>query len=242
MKLFLYLFLLFSVTDLFPQADSTNVDSTTVEFDLFTVQLKDNSLQVFSNDRNVIFTQKFENPVFTTADLDSDSIEEYILIDYKFLDQKKDYTIFIYNTVDTFYCVDSIRSGFYEPYVFYSDEVKGNVIIAGIPGFDDLNIGKADVSMPLNIWQYNETGIVLINDQIYNLFLSENDSVIDYLEDYFSSSVKNCNSSEQVNNIIATGYKNYINAGELSIASQFLLKYYLCPDILNFKKSIEKLL
>ena len=54
MKLFLYLFLIFSVTDLFPQEDSTNVentavnnsriDSTIVEFDLFTVQLKDKTL------------------------------------------------------------------------------------------------------------------------------------------------------------------------------------------------------
>lgn len=237
MKHFLYLFLIFSITDLFPQEDSTSVD-----FDLFTVKLKDNLLQVYSNEGSLIFIQKFENPVFTTADLDSDSVEEYILIDYKIMDQKKDYTIFVYNTIDTFYCVDSIRSGFYEPYVFYSDEVKGNVIIAGIPGFNELNLGKLDISMPLNIWQYGENGIALINDQIYNLFLSENESVVDYLDDYFDSNVKNCNSSEQVNNLIATGYINYKNAGELSDANQLLLKYYLCTDISNFKKKIEKLL
>src|ERR1035437_1582737 len=241
MKFFLYLFLIFSVTDLFPQADSTNIDSTNVEFDLFTIKLKDNLLQVYSNKGTLLFNQKFENPVFTTADLDSEGVEEYILIDYKTLDQKKDYTIFIFNTIDTFYCVDSIRSGFYEPYVYYSEEVKGNVLISGIPGFNELNIGKVDISLPLNIWRYGENGIVLINDQIYNLFLSENESVMEYLDDYFDSNVKNCNSSEQVNNIIATGYINYKNAGELSSANQFLLKYYLCPDILNFKKKIEKL-
>ena len=72
-------------------------------------------------------------------------------------------------------------------------------------------------------------------------FQSENESLMDYLEDYFDSNVKNCNSSEQVNNIIAAGYINYKNAGELSVANQFLLKYYLCPDILNFKQKIEKL-
>jgi hypothetical protein len=96
--------------------------------------------------------------------------------------------------------------------------------------------------MPLNIWQYSENGIALINDQIYELFLSENESVVDYLDAYFDSNVKNCNSSEQVNNIIAAGYANYKNAGEVSIACQFLLKYYLCTDIDNFKKKIEKLL
>jgi hypothetical protein len=237
MKLFLYLFLLFSVTDLFPQEDSTIVD-----FDSFTVKLNDNLLQVFSGEGSPVFAQKFENSIFTTADLDNDSVDEYILIDYKILDQKKDYTIFIFNTVDTFYCVDSVKSGFYEPYVFNSDEVKGNVIIAGNPRFNQLNLGKADISLPLNIWQYGENGIVLINDQIYDLFQSENASVMDYLDDYFDSNVKNCNSSEQVNNIIATGYINYKNAGELSAANQFLLKYYLCADILNFKKKIEELL
>jgi len=242
MKLFLYLFLIFAVTDLFPQEDSTKVDSTSVDFDNFTVKLNDNLLQVYSNEGSLMFSQKFENPVFTTADLDSDAVDEYILIDYKILDQKKDYTVFVYNTIDTFYCVDSIRSGFYEPYVFYSDEVKGNVIIAGIPGFNEFNLGKTDISMPLNIWQYNENGIALINDQIYNLFLSENESVVDYLDAYFDSNVKNCNSSEQVNNIVAAGYANYKNAGDVSIASQFLLKYYLCTDIDNFKKKIEKLL
>ena len=119
MKFFLYLFLLFTVSDLFPQedstavdstnADSTPVDSTAVDFDLFTVQLRDNILQVYSNNGNLLFNQNFNNPVFTTADLDSDDVDEYILVDYKMLDQKKDYTIFIFNTIDTFYCVDSIR-------------------------------------------------------------------------------------------------------------------------------------
>jgi len=250
MKLILYLFLLFSVTDLFPQEDSTNldagtgdatVDSTTVEFDFFTVQLKDNLLRVVSNDNELLFGQTFNHPIFTTADLDSDEVDEYILIDYKIVDQKKDYTIYIYNTIDTFYCVDSIRSGFFEPYIFNSGEVKGNIIITGIPGFNELNIGKSEISMPVNIWRYGENGIVLINDQIYDLFHSENESVIDYLDDYFSSGSKNCSSSQQVNNIIAAGYANYKNSGELTLANQFLLKYYLCPDIDSFKKKIENL-
>jgi hypothetical protein len=68
-KLFLYLFLIFSVTDLFPQEDSTavdntgennpKVDSTIVEFDLFTVQLKDKILSVVSNEGELKFTQRF---------------------------------------------------------------------------------------------------------------------------------------------------------------------------------------
>jgi hypothetical protein len=242
MKFFLYVFLIFSVTDLFPQDDSTSVDSTIVEYDLFSVKLKDNSLRVFLNQGSLLFTKEFQNPVFTTADLDSDAVEEYILIDYKNLDNKKDYTIYIYNTIDTFYCIDSIRSGFFEPYVFYSDEVKSNIIITGISGFNELNIGKTDnITVPLNFWRYRDNEITLINDEIYDLFMSENEAVVDYLDEYFNSNIKNCNSSQQVNNLIAAGYINYKNAGDISVANQFLLKYYLCPNIKDFKTKIEKL-
>jgi hypothetical protein len=242
MKYILYLFLLFSVSDLFPQDDSTASDSAIVEFDFFTVQLKNNILLVTAPDGSEISSRKFNDPIFTTADLDSDEVEEYVLIDYNTIDEKKDFTIYIYNTVDTFYCVDSIRSGFYEPYVYFSNEVKSNVIITGIPGFNQFNVGKTDIFLPINIWKYGEDGIVLINDQIYDLYKSENESVIDYLDDYFNSNIKNCSSSEQVLNVIAAGYTNLKNAGELSVANQFLLKYYLCPDIDSFKKKIEKLL
>lgn len=248
MKLFLYVFLIFFIADLFPQddstsVDSTGVDSTTVEYDLFSVKLKDNFLRVFSDQGSLIFSQEFQHPVFTTADLDSDAIDEYILIDYRITDQKKDYTIYIYNTIDTFYCVDSILSGFYEPYVFYSEEVKGNVIITGIPGFNEFNIGKTDnITLPLNVWRYGENGITLINNEIYDLFMSENDTVVDDLDEYFNSNIKNCNSSLKVNNLIASGYINYKNAGDISVANQFLLKYYLCPDILDFKTKIENLI
>ncbi|MDR3609823.1 MAG: hypothetical protein P4L27_04625 [Ignavibacteriaceae bacterium] len=237
MKLLIYLFLLFTITDLFPQSDSTDV-----EYDLFTVKLDNNLLQVFSNDSTELFNQKFQNPVFTTADLDSDQVDEYIIIDYKILDQKKDYTIYVYNTIDTFYCVDSIKSGFYEPYVYYSEEVRSNVIIAGVPSFNELNIGKTDISLPFNVWKYGDYGIVNINDQIYDLFQSENEGVIDFLDDFFDSNPKNCTSSMMVNNVIAAGYSNYKHAGELSVANQFLLKYYLCTDIDTFKKNIDKLL
>ena len=237
MKLFICLFLVFTLSELFPQSDSTEVD-----FDLFSVTLNENLLQVFSTQGTEIFEQQFQHPVFTTADLDSDNTDEYIIIDYKTIDQKKDYTIYIYNTIDTFYCVDSVRSGFYEPYVFYSDEVKFNVIIAGNPAFNDINTGKTDISLPFNVWKYEDNGIVNVNDQIYDLFQSENDSIIDYLEDYYDANPKDCHSSQQVNNVIASGYCNYKNAGEFSVANQFLLKYYLCTDIDSFKKNIDKLL
>jgi hypothetical protein len=105
-----------------------------------------------------------------------------------------------------------------------------------------LNIGKSDnVTLPLNFSRYGDNGITLINNEIYDLFISENEAVVDYLDEYFNSNIKNCNSSQQVNNLIAAGYINYKNAGDISVANQFLLKYYLCSDIIDFKTKIEKL-
>jgi hypothetical protein len=237
MKLFLYLFLIFSAVELFPQTDSAEVD-----YDYFSVTLRDKSLVVWTDDGEKLFSQEFENPVFTTAALDSDNVDEYVVIDYTILDQKKDYTIYVYNTLDTFYCIDSIRSGFYEPSVYFSEEVKQNVIITGNPAFNEFNIGKEDISLPINVWSYYENGIVKINDQIYDLFQSENDNLTNYLDEFFNSNNKDCNTSLQVNNAIASGYVNYFSAGEIAVANQFLLKYYLCGDIDSFKKKLEKLL
>jgi hypothetical protein len=138
--------------------------------------------------------------------------------------------------------VDSISSGFSEPYIVYSEEAGSNIIVAGNPRFNELNIGKDDTALPINVWKYEEAAVTNINSEIYELYESETVAIIDYLEDYFESNVLNCNSSKLAANVIAAGYINLINAGENSVASQFLKKYYLCPDIEVYKQKIENLL
>ena len=237
MKYILPVIFLLLAVETFPQSDSTQA-----EFELFTVGLNGKLLSVVSNEGDTLYTREFESPQFTTADLDSDGVEEYILTDYKIVDDKYDFTMFVYNTLDTFYCVDSIHSGFLEPYIVYSEEAGCNIIVAGNAQFDELNIGKDDTALPINVWKYDEAAVININSDIYDLYESETDAIIDYLEDYFDSNVETCNSSQQAANIIAAGYTNLINAGENSVASQFLKKYYLCPDIEVFKQKIENLL
>ncbi len=41
---------------------------------------------------------------------------------------------------------------------------------------------------------------------------------------------------------IAAVYANYINAGEKSVASQFLKNYYLCEDLEQFKQKLNELI
>jgi len=236
MKYFLIVFLLFFTAEIFPQSDSNEA-----EFERFNVSLNDKLLRVVSNEGDTLYSREFNNPQFTTSDLDSDGVDEYIVTDYTNVNNKNNYTIFIYNTLDTFYCVDSIRSGYLEPYVVYSDEDECKVIVTGMCQFDDLNNGKEEIALPINVWKYEEAALSNINSEIYDLFESESDAIIDYLEDYFDSNIESCNSSQMADNIIAAGYINLISAGENSVASQFLRKYYLCPDIDSFKQKIESL-
>ncbi len=237
MKFILIVILLGFTAEYFPQSDSTDA-----EFELFTVSLNGKILSVISSEGDSLYSKEFENPQFTTADLDSDGVEEYILTDYKTKDDKNDYTIFVYNTLDTFYCVDSIRSGFLEPYIVYSNEAESNIIVTGYPLFNEMNEGKEETAFPINVWEYEEAAVVNVNKDIYDLFESETESIIDYLEDYFASNIVSCNSSQQVDNVIAAGYINLVNAGENSVASQFLKKYYLCPDTDGYKQKIENLI
>ena len=71
----------------------------------------------------------------------------------------------------------------------------------------------------------------LVNDEVYNVFINENESIINYLDDYLNDNSKNCKTSITVKAAIAAAYANYINAGEKSVASQFLKNYYLCEDL-----------
>jgi hypothetical protein len=237
MKYYFVVIILLVTAELFPQADSTET-----EFELFTVSLNDKLLRVSSNEGDLLYSREFANPQYTTADLDSDGVEEYIITDFNNVDDRNDYTLFVYNTLDTFYCVDSIRSGFFEPYIVFSEEAGSNIIVAGISQFDELNHGKEETALPINVWKYEDAEVSNINNEIYDLFETETASIIDYLEDYFNSNIQSCHESQHVNNVIAAGYINLINEGENSVASQFLKKYYLCPDIDSYKQKIESLL
>ncbi len=75
-----------------------------------------------------------------------------------------------------------------------------------------------------------------VNDEVYDLFMNENDAIIDYLDTYFQSHENDCTNSKEVLGAIAAGYANYINAGEESSADHFLSNYYFCLDKDALKK------
>ncbi len=233
---FLFLFII-SAAAAFPQQIFT--------FDLITVQLHDSLLTVADNEtNNVIFKMPFNNPRDYTVDLDGDSVDEYIVIDSSTAGDLPDYTIYIFNTLDEFSLADSIRSGTTQPYDMFSNEEGGEIIVTGNPDFESFNSDndESDIFLPINCWKYESGQIYIVNADIYDLFIQENEEIIDYLDSFTESGEYNCDLSRQNMSAIAAGYANYINAAEVSIASQFLKKYYLCADVNDFLRNINQIL
>lgn len=226
---------------IFSQTNNYNPDSLSIE-------IKNSELKIRSAN-SIIYEKKFDHPTGFFADLDEDGLNEYLVIDSSSINNFPFFTLYVFNTIDSLYLVDSIKSGSTAPYLFNisSDENNPNeagktIIVTGNYLFDQFNLDKENIFLPVNCWLYEGSSLFLINDEVYDFFLNENDSIINFIEEYFSSHPENCSSSENVKSAIASAYANYLNAGEKSIASQFLKKYYLCDDIEQFKIKLNSLI
>jgi len=224
MKIFLLslLFILYT-SYCFPQES--------ISFDLFTAKIENAVLKVSDPMGNSLYEEQFTNPHTINYDLDDDGLSELMVLDSSEVNGRPLFKIFIYNTVDSFYLADSILSGSYEPYEFSSEETGSTIIIAGNPAFDQYNLANDFIFLPVDCWRYEDGNIYSVNDEVYDIFLTENEGIIDFLEDYYTSNIKNCTSAEEVKPAIISAYVNFLNAGEKSIASQFIKKYYLCTDL-----------
>jgi hypothetical protein len=211
-------------------------------FDLFTTQLDNNILRVYNLDSTLIFQKKFNNASDQAADLDGDGVNEYLVTDSYQKDRVSSFTIYIFNTIDTFYLADSIFSGLIEPYLNGPGDSGTILIITGNPKFDSLNTNLDEPYLPVNCWKYEDEKINLVNDQVYDIFISENNDIIDYLDDFYDRNSKSCEATEKVRAAISSVYVNYLSAGETIMAKQFINKYYFCNDRENFISHIEGLI
>jgi hypothetical protein len=232
--LFLYIITLFLAT--------TALAQQAFSFDLFTAQLRDSVLNVKDNGGKIIFQMTFSHPHDYTVDLDGDSVDEYIVIDSSGTVDLPAYTIYIFNTIDEFTLADSIPSGSSEPYDMFSNEEGSEIIVTGNPAFESFDVDDSDIFLPINCWKYDSGQIYTINSDIYDLYIQENDEIIDYLDSFYEDESYDCDEGKKLQSAIAAGYTNYINAGEVTLASQFLKKYYPCSDSDIFVRNITQLL
>ena len=223
---------------------STAFSQVPYTFDLFTAQIHDSLLIVTDSGDKIIFEMTFHHPHDFTVDLDGDSVDEYIVIDSSGTGDLTDYYIYIFNTIDEFSLADSLHSGTTEPYTMFSDEEGGEIIVTGDADFEffDNDDPDSEIFLPINCWKYESGQVYLINADIYDLFIQENEEIINYLDSFTDSGEYNCDLSSRNKSAIAAAYANYMNAAEVTLASQFLKKYYKCADINEFLRNINQIL
>jgi hypothetical protein len=206
------------------------------------LKMEGSVLQACREDSSLFYEKKFSNPDYFVADLDSDDVNEFIVIDYKLVNGKKDYSLFVYNTADTLYLADSVKSGSTEPYQAFSKELNSILLVTGNPAFDSLNSIDSLSHLPLNFWKFEGGSLYLANASVYDLYINENDDIIDLIEEFYLQNGKSCETTGKIKGLIASAFVNYNEAGEKSFASQFLKNYYLCSDIDSFKIFLLKTL
>lgn len=235
-KIFFLALILLAFHTAYPQRPFT--------FDLFTAQLHDSLLTVNDSGGKIVYETTFHNPHDFIVDLDGDGVDEYIVIDSTGTFDFPDYFIYIFNTIDEFTLADSINSGITEPYDMFSNEEGGEIIVTGNADFEffDNDDPDSEIFLPINCWRYESGQVFLINSDIYDLFIRENDEIIDYLDSFIDNTEYTCDLSRKNQSAIAAAYANYMNAAELTLATQFLKKYYKCADVSEFLRNINQIL
>lgn len=207
---------------------------------VFEPKLEGKKMSVYSSSGEIIFEKYFNDPEELFVNLSDGSVTEYLIRDKIIERGVPKYSAFIYCISDSFYLIDSVHSGVYEPVPFYSNEVERTLLLVGNPDFDFLYSPlEHQYFSPINCLLYEDGELFNANDLVYEIFLQENEPVISVIESFWSGSDKSCTTSTELKSAIAAVYVNYLNAGENVLARQFLNDYYLCPDKESFKSFLD---
>ena len=207
---------------------------------IFEPKLINNILTVANEGGKIVFEKYFNEATELYIDLSEGHEVEYFVRDKKVVDGIPRYYAFIYNITGTFYLIDSLYSGVYEPTPFYSSEIEKTLLLTGNPEFDSVYSPLEHEYFSAIVCLLLEDGkLYNVDDQIYDVFLQESEPVISYIESIWSSSLKDCTTLLEIRSAIAAVYLNYLNAGEKVLARKFLDDYYLCPDKESFKNFLD---
>ncbi|MGE5805747.1 MAG: hypothetical protein ACM34M_08155, partial [Ignavibacteria bacterium] len=127
------------------------------------------------------------------------------------------------------------------PYFQIDDQTDEVTLVTGNPDFDRYNMKPEFFFSPLNCWKYESSQVFLNNEEMFELLLTENENIIEFMEGYSRGS-DSCTFTKEILGAVTSAYANYVNAGETAIASQFLRKYYLCSDFDQLKRELQKML
>ncbi len=207
----------------------------------YSFTIKDNILTV-TTDGTTVYQKTFYHPDGYTTDMDGDNNNEYVVIDSIAAGVDSYFNLYIYNTLDSFYLVDSVLSGDTKPYETASEDVEGILFATGNPAYDKLS-SLNDVSFStLNFWKFVEGSIYLVNSEVYDLYIEGNNEIIQIIDSYIETKGLNCNTSKEILGAVAAVFGNYLSAGEDTLAIKFLKEYYLCADIDQLEQELRNII
>ncbi|MBZ0201044.1 MAG: hypothetical protein K8H86_14325 [Ignavibacteriaceae bacterium] len=163
--------------------------------------------------------------------MDEDNNNEYVVIDSIGSGENSYFNLYVFNTLDSFYLTDSVLSGYTKPYETVSEDVEGILFATGNAACDKFNSLNDVTFSTLNFWKFVEGSLYLVNSEVYDLYIEENNEIIQIIDSFLETRVSDCNTSKEVLGAIAAVYANYLSAGEDTLAIKFLKEYYLCADI-----------
>lgn len=232
MKLSILIILIFfSQGLLVPQSDAIVLNS-------YSVLSSGNFVSIENSEGEVVLQLQFNNPNIFISDVDSDGLDELIIVDSLVSGNTFNYVLYLYSTLDNLGLIDSIYSGSFFPVISYSDEIESAIIITGNSEFLKFSTNGENDFLPIDTWKLDDHILLPMNEELYEPFVSENSNLVQILEEIVANSPLDCEISIANKGLIAAVFTNYINAGEQSLAAQTLKKYYVCPEIEQFKKEI----
>lgn len=207
---------------------------------VFEPKLEKNKVSVINSSGEIIFEKYFNDPSELYVNLSDGLVTEYLIRDKVTEHGVPKYSAFIYCVSDTFFLIDSVYSGVYEPVPFYSNELERTLLLIGNADFDSLYSPlEHEYFSPINCLLYEDGKLFNANELVYDVFLQENEQIISFVENSWSGSDKSCTTSTELRSAIGAVYVNYLSAGEQVLARQFLNDYYLCPDKESFKSFLD---
>jgi len=219
---------------------SAGAQQSTYNFDPYSVVVKGTTLEISKNDI-LIHSKNFQNPLPYSVDLDGDNMSELLITDHYNSKGRELFTLYIYNTIDSFFLADSIFSGYIDPYFTFSEEINDLILITGNPDFVQFDY-SGGMFLPINCYKFDSGEVLNINDEVYDIFIEENNELLDFIEGYFTTNAKDCSGSKNIISAIASVYANYINAGETTLANHLISNYYYCDDDISFMKKMNELI
>lgn len=234
--LFLAIFVLLVTANGFSQSEN-------YEFDGFSVSVNGNLVTAKSGSGEIFYSAKFTNMTESLVDLDNDSLPEFCITTKNTAGKNDYYKFYVFNAVDSFYLADSLESLNIEPYTIIDEESGKTFIVTGNPELKRI-AGKNEekIYAAVDCYGYDGNSFFTANDQVYDVFLQENEELLDSVDAFYKNNANDCSKSDGILSCVAAVYLNFKNANEDSMALHFLNKYYFCKDIMEFKARLNGLL